>query len=55
MYAGKHHVYSIALEQITGLMVCAIDSMGELDGKQFLLPWKLCLENTPKTNARSKL
>lgn len=34
MYADKHHLYGIALQQIIGFMLCATDTMGELGEKQ---------------------
>lgn len=34
-------------------MLCAINSMGESGGKQFLFPWKLYQDNAAKTVATS--
>lgn len=55
MYAGKHHLYNIALQQIIGLMLRAIGSTGESGEKQFLFPWKSDQDNTTKTVAKSNL
>ena len=34
MYVDKHHLYGIALQQIIGFMLCAMETMGELGEKQ---------------------
>ena len=53
MYADKHHLYGIALQQIIEFMSCAMDTMGELGEKQFLFPWKSFQGKRAKVVARS--
>lgn len=54
MYVDKHHLYGIALQQIIGFMLCAMETMGELGEKtEFLFPWKSFQDNRAKVVARS--